>query len=52
MTTYGELTRSTEEEFKKFRKALDKLFFTKEEFITKGPQVIFEKFEESMKELK
>jgi len=52
MTTYSELTRSTEEESKKFRKALDKLLFSREEFIKKGPAVIFEKFDECMKELK
>lgn len=49
--TYGALTRSTEEEHQKFRKALNKLFFTKEEFIMYGTTIIVMKFNECMKEL-
>lgn len=50
--TYGALTRSTEEEHKRFRAALNKLFFTGEEFVIHGPAIIFIKFGECMKEIK
>ena len=49
--TYGELTRSTEEEHQRFMKALRGLAFTREEFVTRGPAIIFEKFDACMKEL-
>lgn len=49
--TWNDVTRSTEEEHQKFRKALSKLFFTEEEFITHGPSIVFKKIDECMKEL-
>ena len=50
--TWGAIRRSTEEEHKVFRAALNKLFFTKDEFIAEGPSVIFRKYDECMKVLK
>lgn len=49
--TYGAITRSTEEEHQAFRKSLNKLFFTKEEFIREGPSVVFRKAHEVLDEL-
>lgn len=46
---WKDITRSTEEEHKRFRKALNSLMFTKEEFVLKGPSIIFEKFHECIK---
>lgn len=50
--TYGALTRSTEEEHQAFMKALKGLYFTREEFLTHGPAIVFMKFDEVMKRLK
>ncbi len=50
--TYGAITRSTEEEHKKFMKALKGLTFTLDEFTTEGPAVIFRKYNECMEKLK
>jgi hypothetical protein len=50
--TYNDIRRSTEEEHKKFMRALKKLTFSEEEFIKEGPAIIQRKWEEFMKEMK
>lgn len=50
--TWGAVTRATGEEHERFKRALNKLSFTPEEFATYGPLIIFIKYAECMKELR
>ena len=50
--TWGALTRATDEEYRKFRRALNMLFFTRDEFVAEGPSVIFRKYEECLSAMK
>ena len=49
--TYGELTRSTEEEHQQFMKALRMLMFTEKEFLEHGPAIVLKKYEAFMEAL-
>lgn len=50
--TYGAITRSTEEEHQAFRKSLNGLFFTREEFLEHGPAIVMIKAKQVMDELR
>ena len=50
--TWGAVTRATGEEHERFKRAMNKLFITKEEFLTHGPTIVFMKYYECVKELK
>ena len=50
--TYGELTRSTEEEHQHFMKALKKLMFTDQEFLEYGPAIVLKKYDACMEALR
>ena len=49
--TWAGVTRSTEEEHQKFMKALNNFYITEQEFIAYGPDIIYRKFDEFMKEM-
>jgi hypothetical protein len=50
--TYGAITRSTEEEHKKFMEALKGLHVTQEEFARLGPASVFMHYAKVMKKLR